>query len=370
MESNIYGNKNSNNNCDIHQKNEKENDSIKQVSDLNTLDSLEKKIETKKNKSDKNLMYSEYKENLSQNIPKNNNSDNMNQDINKIDSIVSNKGKNKEITNDLEKEQNEETDDICVKRIINVEITTKIKDFLENFAQEKEKILKWCNENKSLYSNKINEKTLNIFFDESENINNIILKGNNINLDILNLLLYFYNLYCTNINKEKVNAHEIMENSSITYRGIYENINKNSTSFKNLLKEEKKYKKLIGEATQINEFFSNYKKTIPYGINIIIGIFLTFLSGYYGSLLVGITKFTTRLICGIVFSYITLIIEVIIFIVINEKMSKLKKGQKRLSSNYSLYKKLYFPKNVNDKGKIQKLKQVDKQIAVKQRKKI
>lgn len=216
MESNIYGNKNSNNNCDIHQKNEKENDSIKQVSDLNTLDSLEKKIETKKNKSDKNLMYSEYKENLSQNIPKNNNSDNMNQDINKIDSIVSNKGKNKEITNDLEKEQNEETDDICVKRIINVEITTKIKDFLENFAQEKEKILKWCNENKSLYSNKINEKTLNIFFDESENINNIILKGNNINLDILNLLLYFYNLYCTNINKEKVNAHEIMENSSIT----------------------------------------------------------------------------------------------------------------------------------------------------------
>ncbi|SCM02347.1 conserved Plasmodium protein, unknown function [Plasmodium chabaudi chabaudi] len=267
------------------------------------------------------------------------------------------------------KEPNEDNDDIYVKRIISIEITTKVKDFLESFAKDKEKILKWCNENKSLYSNKINEKTLKLFFDESENINNKILKENSINIDILNLLLYFYNLYCTNTNKEKINAHDIMSNSSITYRGIYENINENSASFKNLLKEEKKYKKLVGETTQINEFFSNYKKTIPYGINIIVGIFLTFLSGYYGSLLVGITKFTTRLICGIVFSYITLIIEVIIFIVINEKMNKLKKTQKKMSNNYSLYQKLHSPKKYNDNEIVQELKQVDKQLAIKQRKK-
>ncbi|CDU85042.1 hypothetical protein YYC_03093 [Plasmodium yoelii 17X] len=365
MENSIYGNTNSKNNCDIYQKNEKKNnDSAKQVIDLNDLDNLEEK---RKIKNDKNLIYN--KEYLSQNNTKNNNLDNMNEDINKIDSVVNNKRKDNKIMDDLEKEQNEETDDIYVKRIINVEITTKIKNFLEIFAQEKEKILKWCNENKSLYSNKINEKTLNIFFDKLKNINQI-LKENNINIDILNLLLYFYNLYCTNINKEKINAHDLMANSSITYRGIYENINENSASFKNLLKEEKKYKKLIGETTQINEFFSNYKKTIPYGINIIIGIFLTFLSGYYGSLLVGITKFTTRLICGIVFSYITLIIEVIIFIIINEKMSKLKKGQKRMSSNYSLYKKLHFSKKVNDKGKIEELKKADKQTAIKQRRNI
>ncbi|WBY57968.1 hypothetical protein Py17XNL_001002256 [Plasmodium yoelii yoelii] len=258
MENSIYGNTNSKNNCDIYQKNEKKNnDSAKQVIDLNDLDNLEEK---RKIKNDKNLIYN--KEYLSQNNTKNNNLDNMNEDINKIDSVVNNKRKDNKIMDDLEKEQNEETDDIYVKRIINVEITTKIKNFLEIFAQEKEKILKWCNENKSLYSNKINEKTLNIFFDKLKNINQI-LKENNINIDILNLLLYFYNLYCTNINKEKINAHDLMANSSITYRGIYENINENSASFKNLLKEEKKYKKLIGETTQINEFFSNYKKTIP-----------------------------------------------------------------------------------------------------------
>eukprot|EP00364_Plasmodium_chabaudi_P004624 XP_744494.2 LOW QUALITY PROTEIN: conserved Plasmodium protein, unknown function [Plasmodium chabaudi chabaudi] len=313
-------------------------------------------------------MYSKLKGHLSQNISKSRNLYNSSPNINKTD-VVNNKGKDNETMDTSTKEPNEDNDDIYVKRIISIEITTKVKDFLESFAKDKEKILKWCNENKSLYSNKINEKTLKLFFDESENINNKILKENSINIDILNLLLYFYNLYCTNTNKEKINAHDIMSNSSITYRGIYENINENSASFKNLLKEEKKYKKLVGETTQINEFFSNYKKTIPYGINIIVGIFLTFLSGYYGSLLVGITKFTTRLICGIVFSYITLIIEVIIFIVINEKMNKLKKTQKKMSNNYSLYQKLHSPKKYNDNEIVQELKQVDKQLAIKQRKK-
>ncbi|GAB68453.1 hypothetical protein PCYB_133270 [Plasmodium cynomolgi strain B] len=183
---------------------------------------------------------------------------------------------------------------------------------------------------------------------------------------------------------EKINAHSVMCSSYITYRGIYENINQNSKSFKNLLKEEKAYNKLIGKTNNINDFFSNYKKTYPYGINLILGIFLTFLSGYYGSLLLGFTKFTTRLICGIVFSYVTLILEVIIFIIINEKIENLKRSQKSAGSNYGLYEKVYIKEESGGKeevdlvgeaelvvqGEVQEMKGVaDKHPTLKQRRK-
>ncbi|KJP89762.1 hypothetical protein AK88_00470 [Plasmodium fragile] len=243
------------------------------------------------------------------------------------------------------------TDDVYVKRIINVEITEEIKSFIETFIKRRDHIIDWCYKNRKLYENKINEKTTNLFFQKAKNIQ-LLLHEESINIDTLNILLYFYNLYCTHNNMEKINAHSVMSSSSITYRGIYENINPNSKSFKNLLKEEKAYNRLIGKTNNINDFFSNYKKTYPYGINLILGIFLTFLSGYYGSLLLGFTKFTTRLICGIVFSYVTLILEVIIFIIINEKVENLKRNQKNANSNYGLYEKVYIKKESSGKGDV------------------
>ncbi|ANQ10481.1 Uncharacterized protein PCOAH_00048840 [Plasmodium coatneyi] len=278
------------------------------------------------------------------------------------------------------------TDEVCVKRIINVEITEEIKSFLKTFTKSRDHIVDWCYKNKELYSSKINDKTTNLFFQKTKNIH-LLLNQESIDIDTLNILLYFYNLYCTHNNMEKINAHSVMCTSYITYRGIYENINQNSKSFKNLLKEEKAYNKLIGKTNNLNDFFSNYKKTYPYGINLILGIFLTFLSGYYGSLLLGFTKFTTRLICGIVFSYVTLILEVIIFIIINEKVENLKRSQKSAGSNYGLYEKVYFKKEPGGKGEvdnavgeeaelvtqgeIQEMKEVsDKHPTLKQRRKV
>ncbi|SBT45331.1 conserved Plasmodium protein, unknown function [Plasmodium ovale wallikeri] len=240
-----------------------------------------------------------------------------------------------------------QADGVCVKRIINVEITEEIRSFIDMFAKNREDILNWCAKNSAVYSRKINEKTLNTFFNESKKVDSA-LNEKSINIDILSVLLYFYNLFCTHNNREKINAHSVMYSSCITYRGIYENIDQNSKSFKNLQKEEKKYKRLIGQTGNINDFFTNYKKTYPYGINLILGIFLTFLSGYYGSLLLGFTKFTTRLICGILFSYMTLILEVIIFIIINEKVENLKRSQKSMNSNDGLYEKVYFKREEND----------------------
>ncbi|VUZ98297.1 conserved Plasmodium protein, unknown function [Plasmodium vivax] len=243
------------------------------------------------------------------------------------------------------------TDEVCVKRIINVEITEEIKSFLETFSQRRDQIIDWCDKNKDLYASKINTQTSNFLFQKAKHIH-LLLTEESINIDTLNVLLYFYNLYCTHNNLEKINAHSVVCTSCITYRGIYENINQNSKAFKNLLKEEKAYKKLIGKTNHLNDFFSNYKKTCPYGINLILGIFLTFLSGYYGSLLLGFTKFTTRLICGIVFSYVTLILEVIIFIIINEKVENLKRSQKSAGSNYGLYEKVYIKEGSGGKGEV------------------
>lgn len=243
------------------------------------------------------------------------------------------------------------TDEVWVKRIINVEITKEIKSFIETFTKSRDRIIDWCYKNRDLYSSKINDKTTNLFFQKTRNIH-LLLNQESIDIDTLNILLYFYNLYCTHNNMEKINAHSVMCSSYITYRGIYENINENSKSFKNLLKEEKAYNRLIGKTNNINDFFSNYKKTYPYGINLILGLFLTFLSGYYGSLLLGFSKFTTRLICGIVFSYVTLILEVIIFIIINEKVENLKRNQKNAGHNYGLYEKVYIKKESGGKSQV------------------
>ncbi|SBS99446.1 conserved Plasmodium protein, unknown function [Plasmodium ovale curtisi] len=306
-----------------------------------------------------------------------------------------------------------QVDGVCVKRIINVEITEEIRRFIDMFAKNREDILNWCSKNSAVYSRKINEKTLITFFNESKKVDSA-LNEKSINIDILSVLLYFYNLFCTHNNREKINAHSVMYSSCITYRGIYENIDQNSKSFKNLLKEEKKYKRLIGQTGNINDFFTNYKKTYPYGINLILGIFLTFLSGYYGSLLLGFTKFTTvrkrdverrsiqrrvlvswcyhlftlpinpytflsivmntifiplphqRLICGILFSYMTLILEVIIFIIINEKVENLKRSQKSMNSNDGLYEKVYFKREENHREVTKKVEkaEIDEKVKI------
>ncbi|CRH03897.1 conserved Plasmodium protein, unknown function [Plasmodium relictum] len=275
----------------------------------------------------------------------------------------------KEEKKEEKEEEEREKESVYVKRIINVEITTEIRNFIVLFIENREEIINWCIKNNSLYSNKINEKTSNIIFNDSKNIEKY-LKEKNINIDILSVLIYFYNLYCIHNNKGKINFHNMMYNSFITYRGIYENIDKNSKSFKNLLKEERKYKKIMGNKNNgLNDFFFNYKKAFPYGINLILGLFLTFLSGYYGCLLLGYTKFTTRLICGILFSYITLIVEVIIFIIINEKVENLNKNQICMNSNNGLYEKVRIKEENYDSKKIDEIKEINKHSTLKKRKK-
>ncbi|KOB87739.1 hypothetical protein PFDG_03949 [Plasmodium falciparum Dd2] len=250
------------------------------------------------------------------------------------------------------------------------------KNFIELFLLSREDILNWCSKNNSMYSYKINEKIWNIIFSDSKNTLENFLKEKSINIDMLSVLVYIYNLYCTNNNKDKINFQDIMNSSCITYRGIYENIDEHSKTFKNLLREEREYKRIVGDTNnQTNDFFSNYKKSYPYGINLIIGIFLTFLGGYYGSLILGYTKFTTRLICGILFSYVTLLLEVIIFIIINEKIENVKKNQKKMGSNYELYERVHIKDDNEDKKKkkimenVELIEETTKPSTVKQRKK-
>ncbi|SOV24980.1 conserved Plasmodium protein, unknown function [Plasmodium sp. DRC-Itaito] len=303
--------------------------------------------------------------------------DNKELEINdKKKKINDNKKEDMDKQNTTQNDEKKDEDSVFFKRIINVEITSNIKNFIELFLLNREDILNWCSKNNSIYSYKINEKIWNIIFSDSKNTLENFLKEKSINIDMLSVLVYIYNLYCTNNNKDKINFQDIMNSSCITYRGIYENIDENSKTFKNLLREEREYKRIVGNTNnQANDFFSNYKKSYPYGINLIIGIFLTFLGGYYGSLILGYTKFTTRLICGILFSYVTLILEVIIYIIINEKIENVKKNQKKMGSNYELYERVHIKDDNEDKieekimENVELIEETNKPSTVKQRKK-
>ncbi|ETW15611.1 hypothetical protein PFFVO_05476 [Plasmodium falciparum Vietnam Oak-Knoll (FVO)] len=82
-----------------------------------------------------------------------------------------------------------------------------------------------------------------------------------------------------------------------------------------------------------------------------------------------------RLICGILFSYVTLILEVIIFIIINEKIENVKKNQKKMGSNYELYERVHIKDDNEDKKKkkimenVELIEETTKPSTVKQRKK-
>lgn len=250
----------------------------------------------------------------------------------------------KEETKEENKEENEDEEDeeaVCVKRIINVEISTEVKNFIKTFIEHREEVLNWCNNNTQIYTNKINEKTITMFFRDTENLNKI-LKDGCMNIDLLSTIIYFYNLYCTHNNKDKINFNDLMTNSHITYRGLYENIDVNSKTFKNLLKNERKYKfQCKKNVNTAEDSFWHYKRTYPYGMSLIVGMCLTFISGYYGALLIGYHEFTTRLICGVIFSYLGLILEVFFYIIIYEKSENIRKRRLNAIKKYSgLYKKI------------------------------
>lgn len=297
----------------------------------------EKNSENEKSVNDSNEV--EKKQNLSKDKELNS-KENRNNEI----KDTNNENK-KEEGKEQQAQEKEQEESICVERIINVELTEEIKKFLKTFENHRKDIIQWCDDNKKLYSDKINEKTYTFFLKESENIE-IYATEKNLNIDLLSVMIYFYNLYCIYNNKEKINFNDLMSNSSITYRGIYEHIDKKSKVFKNLLKEEKTHKKSIEKENNISiGMFSNYKKMVPYSLNLVLAIFLTFLTGYYGSLLLGYTKFTTRLLCGIVFSYLALVLEVLLFIIVYEKTEHIKKKLKTRNMFDGIYRRIHFRQN-------------------------
>ncbi|ETW46905.1 hypothetical protein PFMALIP_05068 [Plasmodium falciparum MaliPS096_E11] len=143
--------------------------------------------------------------------------DNKDQEINnKKKKINDNKKEDMDKQNTTQNEEKKDEDSVFFKRIINVEITPNIKNFIELFLLSREDILNWCSKNNSMYSYKINEKIWNIIFSDSKNTLENFLKEKSINIDMLSVLVYIYNLYCTNNNKDKINFQDIMNSSCIT----------------------------------------------------------------------------------------------------------------------------------------------------------
>jgi len=173
-------------------------------------------------------------------------------------------------------------------------------------------------------------KATSFFFANPGNFSCALL----IDFDELNKLVYDYNKQVSKEDPEKnsknyVRLEGLIKHSNIVNRRIL------STNYEHLSEleklrlhaEERRYQKSIHQVTTTNkddtqDNVANYKRSLAIGINSLIGIFLTFLGGYWGAEYCGITKDITRLLIGLTLSFSCLLIEVILFILHDESQRR------------------------------------------------
>lgn len=158
-----------------------------------------------------------------------------------------------------------------------------------------------------------------------------LMVSDRIDLDVLQRLVIAAN------KKEdgpKVNMAELVEASQVVERIEGPKFCLNKLSFSERLRleaEERRHqaavRSLWGERSDRQDCFADINKSLAMGVNALLGIFLTFLGGYWAALYCGVGSFQTRVVIGLVCSICCLIVEVLLFVIHDERQRlRAKKG--------------------------------------------
>ncbi|XP_022588095.2 uncharacterized protein LOC34621444, partial [Cyclospora cayetanensis] len=184
-----------------------------------------------------------------------------------------------------------------------IEVTPKIREFLENLASRKKQ--------------------------------RCIIAQDRIDLDVLQRLVKEWNSE-TAKNCQNVCMADLVEGSHVVERIEAPPVHLESLSFKErtrLLADERRHqaavRSLWGEKGGHQDSFADLNKSLAMGVNALLGLFLTFLGGYWAALYSGVETFQTRVVVGLVCSIVCLVVEVLLFAIHDERQRL--KAQKKLS---------------------------------------
>ncbi|KAL8272957.1 hypothetical protein Esti_003125 [Eimeria stiedai] len=124
----------------------------------------------------------------------------------------------------------------------------------------------------------------------------------------------------------KINMADLVEDSQVVESIKPPKVSLDSLSFSErlrLMAEERRHqaavRSLWKQAPDRQDTFADLNKSLAMGVNALLGLFLTFLGGYWAALYCGLENFQSRVVVGLVCSVVCLIVEVVLFVIHDER---------------------------------------------------